>query len=237
MTTISLRPLQRGSAATMSASAPGWRSSRGPARRHRPLHRLVDPRVIDQGTGMEQRTTATELAAGTAPSRNSFGGHERLGVAAGGEEPPDSSSQNRSRSWPGPLGPPAPARGPGPSIRTAGTRLGGPGVVRRHGKMPRPPPCQPRMSRPSTYVDAQRNCRSPRRGARILTSGGGRRLGEGGCGHGAPLGRTFSSRPGWTRWARAAASRRAGLLHLGGAFQRRPDGARREGAPSSCRPR
>ncbi len=54
VTTISLRPFTIGNAATMSASAPGWRSSSGPASPTVRSIALFDPLVVDQGSGVQQ---------------------------------------------------------------------------------------------------------------------------------------------------------------------------------------
>ena len=73
VTTISLPSLHKGSAATMSASAPGCRSSRDPAR---PSVRSIASSSLGSSTralACRRAATAMELAAGTAPSRNSLG--------------------------------------------------------------------------------------------------------------------------------------------------------------------
>ena len=100
VTTISLRPLHMGSAATMSARAPGCRSSSGPASATVRSTAASSRGSSTKAPAWSSAATATELVAGTAPSRNSFG---RTTSASASlpvvKNPPDASSQNRSRSW------------------------------------------------------------------------------------------------------------------------------------------
>ena len=168
-----------------------------------------------------------ELAAGTAPSRNSLG---RTTSASASrpvvKNPPAPSSQKSSSSWLGRRQRPGRASGPVRSTRPGGRRP-------RPARRSRPPRrrCRARPALPAAHqpavVRASRSTgtrRSPRPAARSRALPGGRgRLGQGGRRHGVPLGQHLVVAGRLGAPARAAGQQPARL------FDRRP------GAPAGHR--
>ncbi len=230
-----------GSAATRSATAPGWRSRSGRASAIVRSDGPVEDGILDESARTEQRREGDRVRGRErAVEEFLWPHHECLGVGTSGEEAtgvlvPEELAQ-LSHGGEGAFAP----QWSVPSIPTGGDRP-------RPARRSRPPRRGAAPGRPASCASAvRRGTWTPRGRSRSLRPGVRTRscpMAEASSARVAAVMafhsvRTFSSRAGWTRSAARLGEQDAGLFDLGRAGQGRADRADRVwNGPPSSRPR